>query len=245
MARSSFGRLDHQVKIRGYRIELGEIEAALLAHDAVRQAVVVAREDMPGEKRLVAYVVADQDEQLARSLRALVAARLPKYMVPSSYVRLDAFPLTPNGKLDRRALPAANGEAYSSRRYEAPQSETEILLATIWAELLKRDHVGRHDHFFELGGHSLLAIRVLSRLQHQLGVECSIGDLFAHPVLADLASQLEHSAPAVLRPITRARRSATAAALFLSLRRLDPMIRKFHFRDLARWYDRQGKEAIA
>jgi hypothetical protein len=206
------GRLDHQVKIRGFRIELGEIEAQLRVHAAIRDAVVIAREDTPGDKRLVAYVVADQDDQLVGSLSAHVAKHLPKYMVPSSYVRLDAFPLTPNGKLDRRALPAPDGEAYSSRHYEAPQSKAEILLATIWAELLKCERVGRHDNFFELGGHSLLAVRVLSRLQHQLGVECSIGDLFGHPVLADLARQLDHAAPAVLRPIMRARRSAMAAA---------------------------------
>jgi hypothetical protein len=206
------GRLDHQVKIRGFRIELGEIEARLREHPAIREAVVIAREDTPGDKRLVAYVVADQDDQLASALRTHLAACLPTYMVPSAYVRLDSFPLTPNGKLDRRALPIPDGKIYSSRDYEAPQGKTEILLAAIWAELLKLDRVGRHDNFFELGGHSLLAVRVLSRLQHKLGVACSIGDLFTQPVLADLARKLDHSEPEILLPITRARRGAKAAS---------------------------------
>jgi len=206
------GRLDHQVKIRGFRIELGEIEARLQEHPAIREAVVIAREDTPGDKRLVAYVVADQDDQLAGALRAHLTTCLPKYMVPAAYVRLDAFPLTPNGKLDRRALPIPDGQIDSSREYEAPQGKTESLLAAIWAELLKLDRVGRHDNFFELGGHSLLAVRVMSRLQHKLGMEFSIGDLFTHPVLADLARKLDHSAPAILLPITRARRGARVAS---------------------------------
>ena len=161
------GRIDQQVKLRGFRIELGEIEVRLREYAAIREAVVLLREDAAGNKRLVAYYVALNHEPIdAKQLRSHLAASLPEYMVPASYVRLDALPLTPNGKLDRKALPAPDGEAYSSRRYEAPQGKTEILLATIWAELLKRDRVGRHDNFFELGGHSLLAVRVLSRLQN-------------------------------------------------------------------------------
>jgi amino acid adenylation domain-containing protein len=225
------GRLDHQVKIRGFRIELGEIEVRLREHAAIREAVVIAREDAPGDQRLVAYLVADQDDQLASSLRTHLAACLPKYMVPSAYVRLDAFPLTPNGKLDRRALPSPDGKMDSSHGYEAPQGKTEILLAAIWAELLKLDRVGRHDNFFDLGGHSLLAVRVLSRLQHKLDVEFSIGDLFTHPVLADLARKLDHSAPAILLPITRAKRGARAASAHRVVTAVGPNGQKIASRD--------------
>ncbi|HEX6036980.1 amino acid adenylation domain-containing protein, partial [Longimicrobium sp.] len=149
------GRLDVQVKVRGFRIELGEIEARLLEHPGVREAVVAARQDAPGEPRLVAYVVADERAS-ADALRAHLGARLPAYMVPAAYVRLDALPLTPNGKTDRRALPAPEGDAFAARGYEAPAGATEQAVAAIWAELLGAERVGRGDDFFELGGHSLL-----------------------------------------------------------------------------------------
>ncbi|HEX8431133.1 MAG TPA: amino acid adenylation domain-containing protein, partial [Longimicrobium sp.] len=154
------GRNDHQVKIRGFRIELGEIQARLAEHEGVRDAVVLAREDAPGDRRLVAwYVAADGVEPEA--LRARLAAKLPEYMVPAAYVRVDRLPLTPNGKLDTRALPAPEGGAYAARPYEAPNGETETLLAAIWAELLGVERVGRLDNFFELGGHSLLAVTLI------------------------------------------------------------------------------------
>ncbi|MCA6113315.1 hypothetical protein J6497_40475, partial [Bradyrhizobium sp. CNPSo 4026] len=189
---------DDQVKIRGFRIEPGEIAARLSEHALLREAVVVAQEDRAGETRLVGYVVcapeAGSDEgdgsELAGALRAHLSARLPDYMVPAAFVRLAALPLTVNGKLDRKALPAPEDEAYARRAYEAPQGPIETQLATIWAELLGLARVGRHDNFFELGGHSLLAVRFLSRLSQALGVQLSLTTLFAKPVLADLAESI-------------------------------------------------------
>ena len=182
------GRNDFQVKIRGFRIELGEIEARLLEHAGVREAVVLAREDSAGDKRLVAYYTGGE-ELGAEALRAHLAASLPDYMVPAAYVRLDALPLTPNGKLDRKALPAPDGAAYASRRYEAPRGEVEETLARLWAELLKVERVGRHDNFFELGGHSLLAAQLVGALR-QNGMEVSLRQLFAHPTIEGIAYQI-------------------------------------------------------
>jgi amino acid adenylation domain-containing protein len=179
------GRNDFQVKIRGFRIELGEIEARLLEHQDVREAVVLAREDVPGDRRLVAYCVGDALD--ADALRAHLSARLPEYMVPAALVRLDALPLTPNGKLDRKALPAPGGGAYAARGHEAPVGRVETALAEIWAEALGAERVGRGDHFFEMGGHSLLAARVVSRVEEALGAKVERKDLFGRPVLADFA----------------------------------------------------------
>ncbi|WLB24555.1 amino acid adenylation domain-containing protein (plasmid) [Bradyrhizobium japonicum] len=186
------GRNDEQVKIRGFRIEPGEIAARLLEHPAVGDAVVVAREDGRGEQRLVAYVVAPEAEEsdLAGGLRAHLSARLPDYMVPSAFVRLARLPLTVNGKVDRNALPAPSEEAYAHRAYAPPQGEIETALATIWAELLGVERIGRHDNFFELGGHSLLAVQLMSRLSQAQGVELPLRTLFARPVLADLAMSI-------------------------------------------------------
>src|SRR5581483_9070621 len=164
------GRNDFQVKLRGFRIELGEIEARLRTHASVREAVVVSREDEPGDKRLVAYFIVKEDVSV-EALRTHLLATLPEYMVPSAWLRLDALPLTPHGKLDRKALPVPAPAAHSSarREYEAPQGELEVQIAQIWAELLKVDRVGRHDHFFELGGHSLVAVRMTSRVRQACG----------------------------------------------------------------------------
>jgi hypothetical protein len=162
------GRNDFQVKIRGFRIELGEIEAKLLGCAGVREAVVVAREDVAGEQRLVAYMVPQAEAALeAAALRQQLSAVLPEYMVPSAFVSLPALPLTPNGKLDRRALPAPDASAVVSRGYEPPQGEVETTIAQIWQELLGLEQVGRHDHFFELGGHSLMVITMLERLRQK------------------------------------------------------------------------------
>ncbi|HEU4880739.1 MAG TPA: amino acid adenylation domain-containing protein, partial [Longimicrobium sp.] len=180
------GRTDHQVKIRGFRIEPGEIEARLVEHPGVREAVVVVREDAPGDKRLVAYVVGDETAG-ADALRDDLGERLPAYMVPAAYVRLEALPLTPNGKVDRRALPAPEDGDYARRGYEAPVGETEQALAEIWGEVLGIDRVGRNDGFFELGGHSLLAVTLIERMRRQ-GLHADVRTLFASPTLAALAA---------------------------------------------------------
>ncbi|HEX6751379.1 MAG TPA: non-ribosomal peptide synthase/polyketide synthase [Longimicrobium sp.] len=194
------GRNDFQVKVRGFRVELGEIEARLAEHPSVREAVVAAREDAPGDQRLVAYYLgADAG---AEALRAHLGERLPEHMVPAAYVRLESLPLTPTGKLDRRALPAPAEDAYARRAYEAPVSEAEAAVAAIWAELLGVERVGRNDGFFELGGHSLLAVQVISRVREALGTEVSLLDLFERPVLADFARGAESSRRSALPAIT-------------------------------------------
>ncbi|HEU4558483.1 MAG TPA: amino acid adenylation domain-containing protein, partial [Longimicrobium sp.] len=211
------GRTDFQVKIRGFRIELGEIEARLAEHAAVRDAVVLAREDAPGDRRLVAYCVADEGWDV-ESLRAHLAGRLPGYMVPAAFVRLDAFPVTAGGKVDRKALPAPEGDALATRAYEAPEGETEQALAAIWAEVLRAERVGRRDNFFELGGHSLLAVQVISRVRQRLEVEVALADLFARPVLADFARGLESASRAELPPIEPVERGADLPLSFAQQR---------------------------
>ncbi|HKV09275.1 MAG TPA: amino acid adenylation domain-containing protein, partial [Thermoanaerobaculia bacterium] len=181
------GRLDHQVKIRGFRIELGEIEAALLAQAGVREAVVTVREDTPGERRLVAYVAG---EAAADALRRSLRERLPDYMVPAAFVTLAALSLTPNGKVDRKALPAPDLQR-TEESYLAPRTPAEEILAGIWAEILGLERVGARDRFFDLGGHSLLATRVLSRLRSAFEVEMPLRDLFEAPRLADFAARVE------------------------------------------------------
>ena len=203
------GRNDFQVKLRGFRIEPGEIEAALLDCKGVREAAVVAREDLPGDKRLVAYVTAQAGTTLApAALRETLSATLADYMVPSAFVVLDALPLTPNGKLDRKALPAPDAAAVIARAYEAPQGEIEQAIAAAWQELLGIERVGRHDHFFELGGHSLMAVRLASHLRRALGIELPLRQLFAHPVLADLAFVTMHASRSEAPPILPVDRSA-------------------------------------
>ncbi|NNF93561.1 MAG: amino acid adenylation domain-containing protein, partial [Altererythrobacter sp.] len=166
------GRRDHQVKVRGFRIELGEIEAALGRLQPVQEAVVLLREDRPGDKRVVAYVVAEGEQAgLVEELRTQLKRELPDYMLPSAFVLLDALPLTPNGKVDRAALPAPEAADHLTAEYVAPRTPTEEILAGIWAEVLGVERVGVHDDFFELGGHSLLATQVISRVRQALGVE--------------------------------------------------------------------------
>jgi acyl carrier protein len=183
------GRNDHQVKVRGFRIELGEIEARLLEHPEVREAVVLAREDAPGDKRLVAYYVGAEGAE-AEALHAHLSKRLPEYMVPAAYVRLEALPLTPNGKVDRRALPAPE-LASAEERYVAPRTPVEEVLAGIWAEVLRLERVGVEESFFELGGHSLLATRAVSRVREAFGVELPLRAIFESPTVAGLAPQVE------------------------------------------------------
>jgi amino acid adenylation domain-containing protein len=187
------GRIDHQVKVRGFRIELGEIEAALLRHPPVAAVVVVVREDA-GDKRLVAYLVADGESRpAAGELRQHVRDLLPDYMVPAAFVVLDAFPLTPSGKVDRRALPAPEAAVAPAAAFAAPRGPLEELVADIWAEVLRVEHVGADDDFFALGGHSLLATQVVSRLRTALGIEVPLQKLFATPTVAALARLVEET----------------------------------------------------
>jgi amino acid adenylation domain-containing protein len=187
------GRIDHQVKIRGYRIELGEIETVLAQHPAVREAVALAREDGRGDKRLVAYVVPNDGQQLTVSeLYRFLRTRLPDYMLPSAFVTLETLPLTPNGKVSRRALPAP--EQYRPEleaAFVAPRTPAEEMLAGVWAEVLGIERVGAHDNFFELGGQSLLATQVTLRLGQLFGQSLSVRALFETPTVAALATHIE------------------------------------------------------
>jgi amino acid adenylation domain-containing protein len=182
------GRNDFQVKIRGFRIELGEIENRLSSSAGVREAVVIAREDGHGDKRLVAYLTQDSGSELSiAGLRADLAATLPDYMLPGAFVVLPALPLTANGKLDRGALPTPDADAVISHSYEAPQGPIETALARIWQELLELERVGRNDHFFELGGHSLMALSLVEHLRRE-GWALEARAVFANPVLCSLAA---------------------------------------------------------
>ncbi len=203
------GRNDDQVKIRGFRIELGEIAARLAEHPSLREAVVVVQGEA-ANKRLVAYVVMHSEFQdapvdaetglaLAGALRDYLSNRLPDYMVPSAFVRMESLPLTGNGKLDRRALPVPEDDAFAHAAYEAPLGETEVALAGIWSELLGVEQVGRYDNFFALGGHSLLAVRLIERLRRQ-GLSLAVRDLFQTPVLSVLASTLGQHREVVVPP---------------------------------------------
>ncbi|MGN8102895.1 amino acid adenylation domain-containing protein [Pseudomonas sp. 22072] len=180
------GRNDDQVKIRGFRIELGEIQAHLATASGVRDAVVIAREDQPGDKRLVAYVISDGELNVA-ALRDHLLLSLAEHMVPSAFVRLDTLPLTTNGKLDRKALPAPDADAVARREYAAPQGAVETTLAMLWQDLLNVDRVGREDNFFELGGHSLLAVKLIERMR-QVDLSADVRVLFGQPTLAALAA---------------------------------------------------------
>ena len=189
------GRIDNQVKLRGYRIELGEIEAVLQEHAALAQAVVVCREDQPGDKRLVAYLVAAAGASVppAAALRAHAAGRLPEYMLPSAFVALPQLPLTPNGKIDRRALPKPDGASVDGAGYRAPRNADEEALCALWAEVLALPRVGIDDDFFKLGGHSLLATRLIMRVQQTLGAELALRSLFEAPTVAAFAELLLRS----------------------------------------------------
>ncbi|AFY74910.1 amino acid adenylation enzyme/thioester reductase family protein [Synechococcus sp. PCC 7502] len=182
------GRIDNQVKIRGFRIELGEIEAVLSKHPDIINAVAIAREDIPGDKRIVAYVVS-QVTLSQRELREFLKQKLPEYMIPSTFVILEQLPLTPSGKIDRRALPKP--EISRETEFSPPSNRTEEIITSIWSEVLGIPEVDRRDNFFEIGGHSLLATQVISRLQIALKQEISIRSLFEHPTPVQLAEAIE------------------------------------------------------
>jgi acyl-coenzyme A synthetase/AMP-(fatty) acid ligase/acyl carrier protein len=186
------GRMDDQVKIRGFRIELKEIEVALNEHPFVRESVVVARGD-PKDRRLIAYLVAAQDSALSSNdVRRFLKQKLPEYMVPSSVVWLDDLPLTVNGKVNRKALPApAESRPELDESFSAARTQSEEMLAAIWAEVLKLDKVGVHDNFFDLGGHSLLATQVVARLRAAFRVDLPLRSLFESPTVAGLAERIE------------------------------------------------------
>jgi amino acid adenylation domain-containing protein len=213
------GRIDSQVKVRGYRIELGEIEAALMEHPRVKMCAVLAREDEPGDKQLVAYAILEDGINLAaEELRQSLQRKLPKYMVPSQCVLLESFPLTTNGKVDRKALPApglrraevsevavaaesfeaplaeaASGKGIFTRERMRPQTETEKALVAIWTEVLRVENPGVNDDFFDLGGHSLLAIKITSRIRDVFDVDLATQSVFEHPTIAGLAGVLADS----------------------------------------------------
>ena len=189
------GRIDHQVKIRGFRIELGEIETLLCSHEAVREAVVVAREDTPGDKRLVAYAVPTAEVAVAE-LREFLRERLPGYMIPAAFVLLEGLPLTPNGKVDLRVLPLPSADRQeSAATYLAPRSEFEHTIAAAWQSALKVEKVGIHDNFFDLGGHSLLMVQVHTQLREVYG-QLTLIDMFRHPTVSALAAHLSAARPA-------------------------------------------------
>lgn len=188
------GRLDHQVKLRGFRIELGEIEAVLARHPDVRQSLVLAREDQPGMKRLVAYVVPQPGTTPGpEELREHVKQSLPEFMVPASVVFLEAFPLTPNGKINRKALPAPDAKPGAGESYVAPRTPVEEQVTAIWKQVLRLENVGVFENFFSLGGHSLLATQVISRLRQSAGADLPLRAIFEAPTIAELAPKVEEA----------------------------------------------------
>ena len=193
------GRIDNQVKIRGFRVELGEIEAFLGQHQGVREVVVVVREEKPDDKHLVAYIVPSpefhQDDpnssELVQQLRDFLKEKLPGYMIPSAIVLLEALPLSPSGKVDRRALPVPSFKNESKLGFIAPRTPAEEIVADIWSQILKQEHISIHDNFFDLGGHSLLATQVISRLREAFKIELPLRSLFEAPTVAQLVEHIE------------------------------------------------------
>jgi amino acid adenylation domain-containing protein len=209
------GRGDDQVKIRGFRIELGEIEAVLGKHVGVKQAVVLAREDEAGEKRLVGYVVPQREPSVSvEQLRSYLKEQLPEYMVPAAMVMLSKLPLNANGKIDRQALPAP--EQAQTKTYVPPRTPTEEVLAGIWAEVLRLPRVGIEDDFFQIGGHSLLATQVISRVRRTLNIELPLRTLFEKPTVASLAAEVERVRRGSARPVPQIVRVSRERALPLS-----------------------------
>ncbi|MCP3144587.1 amino acid adenylation domain-containing protein [Pyxidicoccus sp. QH1ED-7-1] len=193
------GRVDFQVKVRGFRIEPGEVESVLRLHSRVQEAVVVVREDAPGDKRLVAYAVASDTD--AADLKDFLRQKLPEYMVPSALVCLESLPLTPNGKMDRKALPPPDSAAGTAATWVAPRTPTEQVLAGLMARVLRVERVGAEDNFFALGGHSLLATQLVSQVRSELGVELPLRALFEAPTVAALATRIDSAQGATPRSV--------------------------------------------
>ncbi len=189
------GRLDHQVKLRGFRVELEEIEAVLNRQPGVRESVVVVREDVVGDKRLVAYLVMEaQQRPTINDLRTVMQAHLPEYMVPASYIFLEALPLTLNRKVDRERLPRPERDRPElETQFVAPETVTEQEVAQIWQEILGIEHVGVQDNFFGLGGHSLLVTQVISRVRTQFGVDLPIRSIFEKSTIAHMAAAIDQT----------------------------------------------------
>jgi acyl carrier protein len=183
------GRMDHQVKLRGYRIELGEIETTLAQHPLVQEAAVLLRDDGPGGSHLVGYWLSSQESPISiDELQGFLKERLPEYMVPSAWVELEAFPRTPNGKIDRNALPALEaGRPEFVQDFVAPSTQAERQIAQVWEEVLGIEGIGIHDNFFALGGHSLLATQVIARIKTRLQMDLPLRTLFEQPTVASLA----------------------------------------------------------
>ena len=194
------GRVDDQVKIRGFRVELGEIESILQQCELVSQAVVIAREDKQGNKKLVGYIVPAEGNFEKEAILLYLREKLPAYMIPSTLVELESLPLTANGKIDRKALPDPHAEEALINFYVAPTNETETRLAEIWQVILEVERIGVHDDFFELGGHSLLAVRLVSAIRKSFEVEIPISHIFDYPTVAQLATQLESSSEITMLP---------------------------------------------
>ncbi|MGI8502515.1 MAG: amino acid adenylation domain-containing protein [Hassallia sp.] len=220
------GRIDHQVKIRGFRIEIGEIEAVLAQHPEVREVVVLAREDSPGDKRLVAYVVPNQESVFTPTeLRHFLKEQLPEYMVPSAFVFLEALPLTSNGKLNRRALPAPDGSNQESEAtFVAPRDDLEQKLSQIWSEVLGIQPIGVRDNFFDLGGHSLLAVRLFSQIEKNFDKKLPLATLFQSGTVEALANMLRQGQePAVSNQVLiAAHQQDTSEAPWSSLVKIQP-----------------------
>jgi len=215
------GRIDHQVKVRGYRIELGEIEAVLSAHEAVREAAVVLKEESSGDKRLAAYVVSREAQgPTANELRIFMKERLPEHMIPALFVMLEEMPLTPNGKVDRRALRERKIERPDlNANFVMPETGTERIIAAVWQEVLQLERVGVHDNFFDLGGHSLLMLNLHSKLKEALDPSITIIDLFEHPTIASLSEHLSRQQSAAPALQTSYNRAETRRALSQQNRR--------------------------
>ncbi|MEP7339452.1 MAG: amino acid adenylation domain-containing protein, partial [Acidobacteriota bacterium] len=196
-------RIDHQVKIRGFRIEPGEVEAAIRSHHAVKDCVLQVRQDPQGDKRLTAYVVCHEGQSLTvAELRGYLKQELPGYMIPSFFVMMDRFPLTSNGKVDRRALPEPEIQSLqSSEDYQPPRTPVEELLASLWSQTLGIERVGSHDNFFEMGGHSLLATKLNSRINKAFGIALPLRDIFEFPTIAQLTSVVERGLSSTVEPL--------------------------------------------